>query len=555
MKKIKNIALAMAGILALAFTVSCADFLEEKPLDLKTDNLFWTSETDAQSAVNMIYYGGIPYLYGGRNTGWQPTRLMYDGLLSGLFTDDKKDGDFSSNMETLNITFQTVAGEVGELWREPYVCIGRCNVLIARLPEMVSNGIISEEKKNEYLAQAYFFRAWSYYFLVKEFGCKDGEAQDGGHGGVPLVLEPVETVDPSVINKSRASITEVYQQIESDLTEAVKYLPNRTFYDNACRMTKPAAQALLATVYLQWAGYPLQNTTMYAKAAETAEAIINGGAGHALESSDDDGTNQASAFNKIKNSKNSKEIIYAVEYEQPLNRGNGYINACMTNQATAWREDDGTAVFRTSVLANMYHISDPVINSYAEGDVRAMEKNFFFQTYVSQKGTVFNCTQYDNWFWFDDYSMINTIGSSLNFPVFRLSEIYLIAAEALVKQASPNPAKAKEYLEVVRKRAFTVGGLTAGSYSVPATVTINDILTERLHELPLELKVWDDIRRNRLYPQVQADKSLNWVDISTATTYNKRDGKTFRDNQHLLVWPIPQAAMERNPSLAQNPGY
>jgi hypothetical protein len=555
MKKIKNIALNIAGVMALSLAVSCADFLEEEPLDLKTDNQFWTSESDAQSAVNMIYYGGVPYLYGGRNTGWQPTRLMYDGLLSGLFTDDKKDGDFSSNMETLNVTFQTVAGEVGELWREPYVCIGRCNVLIARLPGMVSNGIISEEKKNEYLAQAYFFRAWSYYFLVKEFGCKDGEAQDGGNGGIPLVLEPVETVDPSVINKPRASITEVYQQIESDLTEAIKYLPNRTFYDNGCRMTKPAAQALLATVYLQWAGYPLQNTAMYAKAAETAEALINGGAGHALEQSADNGTNQQSAFNIIKNSKTSKEIIYAVEYEQSLSRGNGYINACMTNQATAWREDDGTAVFKTSVLANMYHISDPLINSYVPGDVRAMEKNFFFQTYTSQKGTVFNCNQYDNWFWFDDYSMINTVGTSLNFPVFRLSEIYLIAAEALLKQASPNAAKAKEYLEVVRKRAFTVGGTLSNNYSAPAAITLDDVLTERLHELPLELKIWDDIRRNRLYPQAQADKTLRWVDITSADTYNKRDGKTFKNNQHMLIWPIPQAAMERNPSLAQNPGY
>lgn len=555
MKKIKYIVLGIASILTLTTTISCDDFLEEEPLDLKTDNQFWTSESDAQSAVNMIYYGGVPYLYGGRNTGWQPTRLMYNGLLSGLFTDDKKDGDFSSNTETLNITFQTVAGEVGEIWREPYVCIGRCNVLIARLPEMVAKGILSENRKNELLAQAYFFRAWSYYFLVKEFGCKDGEAKDGGNGGVPLVLDPVETTDPSVINVPRASTTGVYQQIESDLTEAIKYLPNATFYNNGCRITKPIAQTLLATVYLQWAGYPLQNTAMYAKAAEMAEAVINGGAGHALEASEDDGTNQKSAFNKIKTSKTSNEIIFAVEYDQSLNRGNPYINACMTNQATAWRESDGSAVFKTSVLANMYHASDVVLNSYVDGDVRIKEKNFFFRTYTSEQGTAFNCNQYDNWFWFDDYSMINSVGTSLNFPVFRMSEVYLIAAEALLKQASPNQAKAKEYLEIVRKRAFTVNGSLSPNYSVPATITIEDILTERLHEFPLEHKVWDDIRRNRLYPQLQSDKSLKWVDIATAETYNKRDGKTFKNNLHMLLWPIPQSAMERNPSLSQNPGY
>lgn len=554
MKKIKYIVFSAVSLLTLA-TTSCTDFLEEEPLDLKTDGQFWTSDTDAQSAVNMVYYGGVPYLYGGRNNGWQPTRLMYNGLLSGLFTDDKKDGDFSSNAETLNINFQTVAGDVGEIWREPYVCIGRCNVLDLRLPEMVAAGIISEDRKNELLAQAYFFRAWSYFFLIKEFGCKDGEAQDGGNGGVPLVLEPYETTDPSVINKPRASITEVYKQIEKDLIEAIKYLPNKTFYDNGCRITKPAAQTLLASVYLQWAGYPLQNTAMYEQAAKMAEAVLTGGAGHELEKSEDAGENQKSAFNKIRNSKTSKEIIYAIEYDQSLDRGNPYINACMTNQATAWTENDNSKVFATSVLANMYHASDVVLDSYVDGDVRIKEKNFFFTTYKSSTGKEFHCNQYDNWFWYEDYAMVNSKGGSWNFPVFRLSDVYLIAAEALLKQATPDQGKARTYLETVRKRAFTVNGTLDTGYDLPTTITVGDVLTERLHEFPLELKVWDDIRRNRLYPQVQSDNSLEWVDIATAETYNKRDGKTFKNNLHMLLWPIPHGAMERNPSLAQNPGY
>ena len=63
MKKIKSIAFGALGLLAMTST-SCSDFLEETPLDLKTDGQFWTSETDAQSAVNMVYYGGVPYMYG-----------------------------------------------------------------------------------------------------------------------------------------------------------------------------------------------------------------------------------------------------------------------------------------------------------------------------------------------------------------------------------------------------------------------------------------------------------------------------------------------------------
>lgn len=227
----------------------------------------------------------------------------------------------------------------------------------------------------------------------------------------------------------------------------------------------------------------------------------------------------------------------------------------MTNQATAWVEDDNSKVFATSVLANMYHASNVILDSYVDGDVRMKEKNFFFTTYISKSGKVFQCNQYDNWFWFEDYAMINSKSSSLNFPVFRLAEVYLIAAEALLKQATPNPDKARNYVAEVRKRAFTVNGILNDNYSLPDPITIDDVLTERLHELPLELKVWDDIRRTHLYPQLQSDNSLKWVDISTAETYNKRDNKTFKNNLHMLLWPIPQSAMERNPNLTQNPGY
>ena len=49
----------------------------------------------------------------------------------------------------------------------------------------------------------------------------------------------------------------------------------------------------------------------------------------------------------------------------------------------SWVEDDNSKVFATSVLANMYHASDVVLDSYEDGDVRIKEKNFFFTNYVS----------------------------------------------------------------------------------------------------------------------------------------------------------------------------
>ncbi len=43
------------------FMSSCDSFLEEKPLDAKSSNQFWATESDAQTAVNALYFGGVPY--------------------------------------------------------------------------------------------------------------------------------------------------------------------------------------------------------------------------------------------------------------------------------------------------------------------------------------------------------------------------------------------------------------------------------------------------------------------------------------------------------------
>ena len=87
------------------------------------------------------------------------------------------------------------------------------------------------------------------------------------------------------------------------------------------------------------------------------------------------------------------------------------------------------------------------------------------------------------------------------------------------------------------------------------------ILTERLHEFPLEFKIWDDIRRTRLYPEengVQSGK-LKWVALQSATIQNKPDGKvkTGAIPEFALLWPIPLDEIQANPSLQghQNPGW
>lgn len=59
---------------------SCDDFLKEEPLDEKTSGQFWKTESDAKSAVNGLYFGGVPYLHNTEvDGGWTPKATMWGG--------------------------------------------------------------------------------------------------------------------------------------------------------------------------------------------------------------------------------------------------------------------------------------------------------------------------------------------------------------------------------------------------------------------------------------------------------------------------------------------
>ena len=61
---------------------SCDDFLKEEPLDMKSSDQFWKTKADAESGVNALYFGGVPYLH---NTdvggGWTPKATMWGGIV------------------------------------------------------------------------------------------------------------------------------------------------------------------------------------------------------------------------------------------------------------------------------------------------------------------------------------------------------------------------------------------------------------------------------------------------------------------------------------------
>ena len=124
-----------------------------------------------------------------------------------------------------------------------------------------------------------------------------------------------------------------------------------------------------------------------------------------------------------------------------------------------------------------------------------------------------------------------------NVRVIRLSDIYLIGAEAALKKTSPDQTLANDYLHAIKDRAHP------GVERIAATLDL--VAKERRKELVLEGHRLYDILRQGLEIKRQG----------TGHFLNGNDLITVNWNDYRTIMPIPQAEIDANPNIKQNPGY
>ncbi|MDO4496654.1 MAG: RagB/SusD family nutrient uptake outer membrane protein [Bacteroidales bacterium] len=139
--------------------------------------------------------------------------------------------------------------------------------------------------------------------------------------------------------------------------------------------------------------------------------------------------------------------------------------------------------------------------------------------------------------------------SSIDFPMFRTGEAYLIAAEAILR-SNGSKSEALDYVNEIRQRAYmsdkyAVAGVSSAVSGkiTESQLTLDFILAERQRELASEL-----VRRTDLIRFGKFTKGNNW-DWKNGV----RLGSDVDD--HYNVFPIPEAELTNNPSLVQNDGY
>ncbi|WP_418502112.1 RagB/SusD family nutrient uptake outer membrane protein [Flagellimonas sp.] len=505
MKSIKRYILLLG-----ALSMGCSD-LEEEPVGLLSPEGFFKTPQDVQTMIN----GAIGNMAHERYWG----RKLSHSLM--LRSDMASIGDQGSPQRRRDVdTFQMLAdnGMVSEFWPTSYQIIGGCNQAIAGAATLN----VEPSRIDPITAQAYFFRAFTYYHLVRLFG------------DIPYLDRPVENLEEAkTLNKMPEA--QVYENIIADLEKAKSDLPNTQ--PNRSLPSKATAAGYLASVFLTLGEYD--------RAYQEAKYVIDNEGTFDLGLEPDyqdlfDATKQGTSA--------AKEPLLELDYNS---LSDGDVGRDYTPALTGIRADErgGTG--------GGWSVAVPTINVYNTWDGRDYRKAVSLDTIGIFNGVEEPFSKFPE---FDSRNIAsayiakytrfiglsvdgNGRSSAFNYPMMRYAEVLLIAAEAL-NETAPGSTEAAGYLNRVRARARN-GNASGYPEDVPAGLSQTDfrdiVIEERKWELSFEFKRWYDIKRLRIGEQVFGPSGLEQQAFDPGKDY---------------LFPLPADELERNPNLApNNPGY
>jgi len=480
-----------AGILiAASLFPSCKkEFLDVPQQGQQQSEVFWKTAADAGAGVNAIYGNMRSY----ENTAFPAIAIESMGSDDAEKGSSPSDASFFLDFDTF--TIDPNQGNISGFWNGQYRNINYCNQVLDNVPAITMDATL----KAQYLAEAKFIRALSYFRLVRAFG------------GVPLRLTIPK--DASEYNIPRADATQVYAQIESDLTDAAAALPVNYASVDLGRATKGAALTLHAKV------------AMYLKKWNDVLGYTNTvmGMNYSLLPSFE------SVF-RIPN-ENSTESIF--EIQCALVPGNTSVSNSQYSQVQGVRSARGGGWGFNVPTADL-------AASFETGDPRR-DATIIFRGETTPQGDVIDANGDNPMFNQKSYVPFSLFvngfneGAQQNVRVLRFSDALLMNAEAANELG--NTTQALSSLERVRARA------RQGNAAILPAVTTTDqaairaaIYRERRSEFAMEFdRYFDVIRQGR-----------------GAAVFGPKGWRAGRNE----IWPIPQTEIDLSGGLlTQNPGY
>ena len=404
-----------------------------------------------------------------RSTAMYGRSLM---VIGDMMADNTYQSVLNTNRYTLfnNYSYNLTDGDVSGLWSTAYGIILRTNNII--------NANVSGATVNQIKGEARTIRALCYFNLVRYFARPFTDNPAGL--GVPIV-----TVYNADLKPGRNTVAEVYAQIHADLNSAYNLM---TTYSNSSQFSKFAARALQARVFLT------QNDKANARTA--ALDVINNG-GFTLITAAGHGAYWANPVIRT----DRVETIVEVSADAVANNAFdalSYIYSQAGNYGDMLCADDLYASFEAADVRRAL---------YATG-VRGGLPSVFVNKYP------------------------NFVGDHSDTKVLRLSEMYLIVAEA-----TTNETEALTYVNAITAQRGATAITSTG------TALFNDIMAERRKELAFEGERYMDMQRFKL----DINRGANYPAAARAVPY-----ANFR-----RVFPIPQTEIDVNPTIKaqQNPGW
>lgn len=487
MKRLYNF-IAVLSLIALS---SCNNFLDMQPTNASNSGDAIATPSDAKVIINGIMRTMTSSSYYGRNF------IMYGDAKGGDLTIASQ-GRGLDGMYTFN--HSATSGSYSGFWTTGYNCILQINNLLENIAKIATNGSTDYDK---YKGEALTLRALVYFDLVRLYGLPYNYNKTSY--GVPLVTK---TLDASA-QPTRASVEDIYKQILSDLTTGATLLAENKKQENGyIGYYGNIAEQARVKLYME----------DYDGALAASQEVINSGV-FTLYTPESWVASWGKQFG-------SESIFELAMYSNEADLGTsslGYYLMCegLKSGAAGW-----------------FMASDYFLNRLGE-DATDVRWGVMGQD-ESEKAHLGSCYKYMGGT--DLAGDGKDSPTAVNVKVIRLSEIYLIAAEASLHASTPDAAGAAFYLNKIRCRAPQL---------LPATTsTVNDdmILDERSKELFGE--------GQRFFDMIRKNKSITYNDEFGGIAVTQR-AKTIDRTFGKIVLPISQDEINANKALAaqQNDAY
>ena len=504
------------GLASTAALTSCNDWLTAHPEDDIVDDDYWHNGDQVQSVVTSCYR-------------WLADASCLERMIVwGELRSDNVEAGSAASSEERNIMDVNVLSSNGlASWDCFYKVINICNNVIKKAPHaMETDANYREDEMQANVAEALTIRALCYFYLVRAFG------------DVPYVTEPSasESTDYNLPQSSADEI--VIPALIADLERAIPMARSAwsTTEETKGRITRNAVRALLADIYL-WAG-------RYSECIATCDAILN------------DPTSNLKLvegekyINKVFYEGVSDESIFELVYET---------NA-LTSTTIQSKYGNPSQNLSAHAVATMLFYNEGFTYNPEMTDTIADLRGIGSMTYSTGTHPIFKYTgqtpgTFSNYHSSSSYTWRNA-SSQANWIVYRLSDVYLMKAEALANIATTQ-AQVDEVAALcnLTYRRATMGQdtLSHDLFGV-GQASRNQVLQERRREFCFEGKRWFDLLR-RIRQDGNPDYSLQLM----GNRYSSDKDASLKTTKlrHLGAWymPVYSNQMSINKNLHQNDYY